>query len=148
MTFLPFIQVNYNAYVSDGRPAVEVTAQKLRLSPPQMGFPRVVVSKEVPEVIEPGRQLLSAMGFHGFANIEFKKDPRDGTYKLMEVNGRHNNSGMLSVRAGVNFPWIMYRHLVQGELPPSGLTQKRKRRPAGSTGGALLLTAIAVSGGE
>ena len=116
--------VNYNAYVCDGRPAVEVTAQKLRLSPPKIGFPRVVVSKEVPEVIEPGRQLLRAMGFHGFANIEFKKDPRDGTYKLMEVNGRHNNSGMLSVRAGVNFPWIMYRHLVQGEIPPSGLAQK------------------------
>jgi D-aspartate ligase len=116
--------VNYNAYVCDGRPAVEFTAQKLRLSPPQIGFPRVVVSKEIPEVIEPGRRLLNAMGFHGFANVEFKKDARDGTYKLMEVNGRHNNSGLLSVRAGVNFPWIMYQHLVRGELPPSGLAQR------------------------
>jgi predicted ATP-grasp superfamily ATP-dependent carboligase len=116
--------VNYNAYICDGRPAVECTAQKLRLSPPQIGFPRVVVSTQIPEVIEPSRRLLSAVGFHGFANVEFKKDARDGTYKLMEVNGRHNNSGLLSVRAGVNFPWIMYRHLVQGEPPPTGLAQK------------------------
>jgi D-aspartate ligase len=116
--------VNYNAYVCDGRPAVEFTSQKLRLSPPRIGFPRVVVSTELPGVIEPGRRLLSGMGFHGFANVEFKKDARDGTYKLMEVNGRHNNSGLLAVRAGVNFPWIMYRHLVRGEVPPSGLAQR------------------------
>jgi D-aspartate ligase len=116
--------VNYNAYVCEGCPAVEFTARKLRLSPPQIGFPRVVVSAEVPEVIEPGRRLLSGMGFHGFANVEFKKDARDGAYKLMEVNGRLNNSGLLSVRAGINFPWIIYRHLVQGELPPSGLAQR------------------------
>jgi D-aspartate ligase len=116
--------VNYNAYYWDGRPVAECTAQKLRLSPPRIGFPRAVVSREIPEVIEPGRRLLQGMGFYGFANVEFKKDARDGTYKLMEVNGRYNNSGLLSVRAGVNFPWIMYRHLVEGELPPSGLAQE------------------------
>ena len=115
---------NYNAYLSGGRPAVEFTAQKLRLSPPRIGFPSVVVSREIPDVIEPGRRLLSGMGFHGYANVEFKRDARDGRYKLMEVNGRHNNSTLLSVRAGINFPWIMYRHLVQGEPPPVGLVQK------------------------
>jgi D-aspartate ligase len=64
------------------------------------------------------------MGFYGFGNVEFKQDQRDGTYKLMELNGRHNNSGLLSVRAGINFPWIMYRHLVEGELPTSSVAQK------------------------
>ena len=73
---------------------------------------------------EPGRRLLEGMGFYGFGNVEFKKDPRDGTYKLMELNGRHNNSGLLSVRAGINFPLIMYRHLVEGELPRSGSDQR------------------------
>jgi D-aspartate ligase len=116
--------VNYNAYFWDGRPLVECTAQKLRLSPPQIGFPRVVVSREIPEVIEPSRRLLQGMGFYGFANVEFKKDARDGAYQLMELNGRPHNSGLLSVRAGVNFPWITYRHLVKGELPPSSLTQE------------------------
>jgi D-aspartate ligase len=115
---------NYNAYFWDGRPAVEFTAQKLRLSPPRIGFPSLVRSREIPELIEPGRRLLQGMGFYGFGNVEFKKDPRDRTYKLMELNGRHNNSGLLSVRAGINFPWIMYRHLVEGELPTSSVAQK------------------------
>jgi predicted ATP-grasp superfamily ATP-dependent carboligase len=57
------------------------------------------------------------MGFYGYACTEFKQDPRDGVYKLMEVNGRHNLSTLLAVRCGINFPWLHYRHLVHGELP-------------------------------
>jgi predicted ATP-grasp superfamily ATP-dependent carboligase len=68
-------------------------------------------------VIEPGRKIVEAMGFYGFSCTEFKKDSRDGVYKLLEVNGRHNLSSSLAVRCGVNFPWLEYRHLVEGELP-------------------------------
>ena len=53
----------------------------------------MVLSEHVPEVIEPGRKILQAMGFYGYACTEFKRDPRDGSHKLMEVNGRHNLSG-------------------------------------------------------
>jgi len=109
--------VNYNSYFWDGEPLVEFTAQKVRLSPPHFGVPRVVISKDVPEVIEPGRKILTALGFNGYSCTEFKKDERDGIYKLMEVNGRHNRSELLSVRCGINFPWIEYMHLIQGEMP-------------------------------
>ncbi len=109
--------VNYNSYFWNAQPLVEFTAQKVRNAPPELGSPRVVISKHVPEVLEPGRRILSAMGFHGYSCTEFKKDPRDGVYKLMEVNGRHNRSGMLALHCGINFPWLQYRHLVCGELP-------------------------------
>lgn len=109
--------VNYNSYFWDGVPLVEFTAQQVRNAPPEFGSPRVVVSKHIPEVIEPGRKILQAMGFYGYSCTEFKKDPRDGVYKLMEVNGRHNRSLLLAVHCGMNFPWLQYRHLVQGELP-------------------------------
>jgi len=108
---------NYNSYSWDGEPLVECTAQQLRNGPPEVGSPRVVMSKDIPEVIEPGRKILQAMGFYGFSCTEFKKDPRDGIYKIMEVNGRHNRSSLLAVRCGINFPWLQYKHLVQGELP-------------------------------
>jgi D-aspartate ligase len=109
--------VNYNAYVTDGVPRVEFTARQLRKAPPQFGSPRVAVSERIPEVIEPGRTILAAMEFEGFACVEFKHDSRDGVYKLMEVNGRPNLSGMLAVRSGVNFPLLQYRHLVEGVRP-------------------------------
>jgi D-aspartate ligase len=109
--------VNYNAYFWDGQPRAEFTAEKVRNAPPLLGSPRVAISKDIPQVIEPGRKILQAMGFYGFACTEFKRDPRDGIYKLMEVNGRHNLSSLLAVRCGINFPWLEYKHLVLGELP-------------------------------
>jgi predicted ATP-grasp superfamily ATP-dependent carboligase len=108
---------NYNSYTWDGSPVVEFTARKVRGSPPVFGSPRVARSEIVPEVLEPGRRILHAMGFYGFSCTEFKRDARDGVWKLMEVNGRHNLSSLLAVRCGVNFPWIQYRHLVDGDLP-------------------------------
>ena len=111
---------NYNAYFWDGQPLAEFTARKVRNSPPRFGSPRVTLSENIPDVIEPGRRILRAMGFSGFACTEFKQDARDGVWKLMEVNGRHNLSSMLAIRCGVNFPWIQYRHLVEGEPPAIG----------------------------
>jgi len=107
---------NYNSYFWQGEALAEFTAQKIRYAPPEFGVPRVVVSRAIPEVVESGRKLLRAAGYHGFSCTEFKKDDRDGRYKLMEVNGRHNRSGSLAVQCGVNFPWIEYCHLVRGEL--------------------------------
>ncbi|MCP4646204.1 MAG: hypothetical protein GY852_00525, partial [bacterium] len=109
--------VNYNSYFWEGEPVLEVTAEKVRLSPAGFGVPCVVVSKEIPEIMEPGRKLLRAAGFYGFSCTEFKKDPRDGVYKIMEVNGRQNRSSLLSVHCGVNFPWVMYEHLANGGFP-------------------------------
>ncbi|WP_243373449.1 hypothetical protein [Geotalea sp. SG265] len=109
--------INYNAYFWEGKALVEFTAEKVRLAPPGFGVPSVVKSKDVPEVAGYGRRLLRALRFRGYACTEFKKDPRDGTYKLMEINGRHNRSALLALRCGINFPWFQYRHLVDGKVP-------------------------------
>jgi D-aspartate ligase len=117
--------VNYNAYAVDGRAVVEFTARQLRKAPPALGSPRVVISERIPDVVGPGRGILRAMGFDGFACTEFKLDERDGAYKLLEVNGRHNLSGLLAVRCGINFPLIQYRHLVEGVAPTGGAYRGR-----------------------
>jgi predicted ATP-grasp superfamily ATP-dependent carboligase len=111
--------VNYNAYFIDGQALAEFTARHIRNGPPWFGSPRVVCSERIPEVIEPGRSILRALGFNGFACTEFKFDRRDGLFKLMEVNGRHNLSTLLAVRCGLNFPLLHYRHLAFGEVPIS-----------------------------
>ena len=115
--------VNYNSYFRDGLPIAEFTAQHIRKAPPQFGSPCVAISREIPEVTEPGRKILKALNFYGYSCSEYKLDPRDGVYKLMEVNGRHNLSTLLAVRCGINFPWLHYRHLSGEELPVfSGFT--------------------------
>jgi D-aspartate ligase len=107
--------VNYNCYVANGRAVAEFTAEHTRNGPPGFGSPRVAMSRSFPELLEPGRRLLGAMGFNGYACVEFKKDPRDQIYRLMEVNGRHNLSTLLAVRCGINFPYLEYRHRAYGE---------------------------------
>jgi len=109
--------VNYNSYFWGGEPLLEFTAAKIRNAPPQIGSPRVVMSKHVPEVIEQGRALLRALRYSGFSCTEFKRDAGDGSYKLMEVNGRHNMSSRLAARCGMDFPWLEYRHLAHAERP-------------------------------
>jgi D-aspartate ligase len=109
--------VNYNSYFWNGEPLVEFTATKVRMSPPEFGIPSVVVSRKVQEVLEPGRKFLQGLGYYGYSCTEFKLDPRDGIYKLLEVNGRHNRSALLAVHCGINFPWLEYCHLVDGRLP-------------------------------
>jgi len=108
--------VNYNSYFVNGAPVAEFTAKKVRLEPPFLGSPRVLVSKVIPEIFENGRLLLQKLNYSGFSCMEFKKDQRNGVYTLMEVNCRNNLSGLLAVTCGINFPWIQYQHLMYGEI--------------------------------
>jgi D-aspartate ligase len=108
---------NYNSYHHDGEPLVEFTAKKIRSGPPSVGSPRVLITQDISEIKEPGRRILTAMNFYGFQCMEFKRDERDGIYKLLEVNGRHNLSSMLAVETGINFPYIHYNHLAYNILP-------------------------------
>jgi predicted ATP-grasp superfamily ATP-dependent carboligase len=124
--------VNYNSYFWDGEAIIEFTAEKLRNAPPRFGSPRVIMSKDMPEVIAPGRKILQAMGFHGFSCTEFKKDPRDDVYKLMEVNGRHNLSSQLAVSCGINFPWVhykLYKDSCYNVMVFSGIVHRHCPRP-------------------
>ncbi len=109
---------NYNSYFWNGAPLVEFTAEKVRLSNSGFGVPTVVQScPNQNKLRESARTFLNALGYYGYSCTEFKKDIRDGVYKLMEVNGRFNRSGLLSLKCGLNFPWILYNHLVNGVLP-------------------------------
>lgn len=111
--------VNYNSFFVAGEPALEFTAAKIRLSPPATGFPRVVVSKHIPDVLAPGRKMLRALKYTGFSCMEFKRDERNGVFKLMEINSRLNLSTSLSVRSYENMPYLTYMHSLCGHLPSS-----------------------------
>lgn len=70
------------------------------------------------EVLNYSKQLISAMGFWGYANPEFKYDPRDGGIKLMEVNGRITMSNSHALRCGINIINTLYQEATRGPLNP------------------------------
>jgi predicted ATP-grasp superfamily ATP-dependent carboligase len=78
-------------------------------------------------LLDHGLTLLRALGWHGVAMAEFKRDDRDGEYKLIEVNPKFWGSLDLSVAAGVDFPWLAVR-LALGEDFPAVVEYELGRR--------------------
>lgn len=109
---------NYNSFATNGIPFSEFTAQKVRNKPTLIGFPTAVRATLLPEVRALGRRMLEALGLNGFSCMEFKRDARDGGYKLMEVNARHNYSGALATACGIDFPWLSYCRTLGVPLEP------------------------------
>lgn len=60
------------------------------------------------ELYKQSIKLMSHLGYLGYFNPEFKVDPRDGTLKLMEVNGRITVSNSHALTCGLNLPLAMY----------------------------------------
>ncbi len=102
-----------------GEPVAELGMHKLRKNPPHFGVCRVGEAAELPELRAPTIELLRRIGWHGMANAEYKRDPRDGRYRLMEVNGRGFNMQGLAWRAGVNYPLLAYQDAVLGRTEPA-----------------------------
>jgi predicted ATP-grasp superfamily ATP-dependent carboligase len=75
---------------------------------------------EAPDVQEAGRRFLSSIAHHGLIEIEFKRDPRNGRLKLIDVNPRIWTWFGLVEAAGLDFgPMLMA--LAWGETPaPAG----------------------------
>ena len=101
--------------------------RKLRQTPPGIGTCRVGEAAWAEEVVESGLRLLGALRFHGISQVEFKRDPRDGRLKLMEVNARLWQWHGLAAACGVDLPRIAYFDLVGKRLPAAAADGARKR---------------------
>jgi predicted ATP-grasp superfamily ATP-dependent carboligase len=60
-----------------------------------------------PDIAAASERLVAAAGLRGFSQVEFRRDA-SGTAKLMEINPRLPASSELAVRAGVDFPALLY----------------------------------------
>ena len=79
-----------------------------------------VVSVHAPEVVEQGITLLQGIGYRGLADVEFKKDPRDGRFKLMEINIRSATHVAMAIDLGVDIPYTAYRDALDLPVAPGG----------------------------
>ena len=102
---------------ADGRALGVFCGRKLRQTPPGIGTCRVGEAVWVQEVVDDALTLLRAFGYRGISQVEFKRDPRDGRYRLMEINARLWQWHGLASACGVDLPLIAYRDLT-GEPPP------------------------------
>jgi D-aspartate ligase len=118
----------YGSYVGpQGDPLAEFTGRKLRQNPRMFGTCRVGECCPAPPVAELGLRLLRALGFWGISQVEFKLDPRDGAYKLMEVNARNYQWQHLATLCGANLALAAYRDALGEPVTPSVATNYGRR---------------------
>lgn len=111
----------YTLFNSCSRPCA-LTVQKRLRSYPISGGPstlRETFHTETSEIaVNAAFRLLNAMKWVGVAMVEFRIDSRDGIPKLMEVNPRFWGSLALSIQAGVDFPYLLYKQFIDGDVKP------------------------------
>ncbi|MFZ0581450.1 MAG: hypothetical protein WAM23_09980, partial [Candidatus Acidiferrales bacterium] len=84
-------------------------AQRWRQHPPEFGRAATFVeSIDLPAVEELTLKFLRAINYYGLAEVEYKLDPRDGKYKLLDVNARTWGFHALGSPAGVDFSYLLY----------------------------------------
>jgi predicted ATP-grasp superfamily ATP-dependent carboligase len=110
-----------------GRPLGIFCGRKLRQVPPGVGTCRVGEAVWVDAVVEHGLALLRELRFRGLSQVELKRDPRDGVFKLMEVNPRLWQWHGLAAACGVDLPLIAYRDLLGEPVEPVRSQGRRGR---------------------
>jgi D-aspartate ligase len=111
-------QFSFAALCSDGTPLAWLTARRTRQYPADFGRASTFVETVAcTEIEEPSRRLLSELAFTGLVELEFKRDERDGTFKLLDINPRVWGWQSLCGRAGVDFPFLQWRMLSGGDVP-------------------------------
>ena len=81
---------------------------KLRQYPPDFGSGSLCKSRWRQVPIDSAIRILKGIGYQGIAAPEFKKDPSDGEYKLLEINARTILQSSLSPGCGVDVEYIAY----------------------------------------
>lgn len=108
----------YCAYLDErSRVMCELTKRKPRQFPPKAGTGTLHVSDWSEEVAELGRRFLTGAEVRGHANVEVKRDQRDGQVKLIECNYRFLQGTALMQAAGFDIVGFTYNRLTGRPLP-------------------------------
>lgn len=93
-----------------------LTRRRLRMHPRDFGNSSFMVSvppDEVAQAVQSVTTLLAHIGFRGIFSAEFKHDPRDGLFKILEVNARPWWYIEFTERCGLNVCSMAYRDALE-----------------------------------
>ena len=96
-----------------------MTARRRRQHPHEFGRASTFVETvDMPELEEYSERLLAALDFYGLAELEYKLDPRDGEFRLLDFNARAWGYHSLGPSAGVDFPYLLFADQMGLEVEP------------------------------
>lgn len=102
-------QYAYCCFFKQGKSVAGVVACRRRQHPHDFGRASTYVETvELPLLEDYAQRFLRAIDYYGLVEVEFKRDPRDGEYRLLDVNGRTWGYHTIGRRAGIDFPYLLF----------------------------------------
>lgn len=112
-------QFSYAALWHRGKPIVWLVARRRRQFPIVFGFTSTFVeSVAQPHIEAEACRFLASLDYSGLVEIEFKHDPRDDCYKILDVNARSWTWIALGSAAGIDFPALQWRLAAGEDIAP------------------------------
>ena len=116
--YIPGEGYGFYALFNNGIEKAVFMHKRLREYPISGGASTCAMSVYNEELKRLGLALLRQLHWHGVAMVEFKKDSRDGKFKLMEINPKFWGSLDLSIAAGIDFPVFLVNMAFEGDITP------------------------------
>jgi predicted ATP-grasp superfamily ATP-dependent carboligase len=100
------------------------TSHKLGQVPAEFGDGLVVRAVRSPEIVPLAERAVRHFGLTGLADIEFKWDPREQVWKLLDINPRPWLWINLPTACGVNLPWAAWLTAMGRPADPRDFVQR------------------------
>ena len=94
--------------------------RKILMRPPGRGIGCLIESVREEHLANASSEFLRAVGHMGIAGLEFKRDARDGRWKLLDLNPRWGQGDSLAAICGPDMAWLYYRDSQGADLEDAG----------------------------
>ena len=112
-------QFSYCAFFKEGKAIGSMVTRRRRQHPHDFGRASTFVETiDLPALEAISSRFLRSINYYGLVEVEFKLDPRDGQFKLLDINARTWGYHALGAHAGVDFPSLLYRDQLSRTVEP------------------------------
>ncbi len=111
--------ISFAAFCVEGEIKAYWMGEKIREHPVRFGTATLAKSMFAKPCLDQSVKLLKGLNYTGVCEVEYMRDPRDGQYKLIEINARTWLWVGLAIDCGINFPLYIYNyvHNIRTEYP-------------------------------
>jgi D-aspartate ligase len=107
-------QYAYCSFFKSGDSIGSLMACRRRQHPLEFGRASThVETVNIPLIEEYSLRFLRAINYYGLVELEYKQDPRDGKFRLLDVNGRTWGYHTIGRPAGVDFPYMLFADQIE-----------------------------------
>jgi predicted ATP-grasp superfamily ATP-dependent carboligase len=112
-------QLSYCALFKEGRAVGSMVVRRSRQHPLEFGKASTFVETiQLPILEELSERFLKNINYYGLVELEYKLDPRNGEYKLLDVNGRNWGYHSIGHAAGVDFSSLLFADQTNQAVQP------------------------------